>query len=344
MAFPQDTDGIVHPLARPPAVGVSGRALARLRRRGVVRIERGAEPSPTTLTALMRAGVVLSAAADADLGPVAPDLDAVLRREVDPADHDARELQSIRLRRYAWSHGRPTPSISVVLASRRPADLLDAVAMVEAQRGSDVQLCVGLHGEGWEPTIADRIGERFSGPLVVERFTDAVDLGSMLQALSLRADGTYVSKWDDDDLYGADHLLDLVLAHDYSGADLVGKGAEFVYLEGSDRTIRRFAIGAERPAVTLAGGTLLLARDRLQELGGWPAAPKGADQRLLDALLADGGVSYRTHGFQFILRRRPPERSGGHTWSADDDYFLADEVAGRDGLALGFADIEPAES
>ncbi len=90
----------------------------------------------------------------------------------------------------------------------------------------------------------------------------------MLHLLAERADGRYVSKWDDDDIYGPDHLLDLVLAHDYSNADLVGKGAEFVHLEASDVTIRRFAIGAERPAVTLAGGTLLLERDRLRDLGG----------------------------------------------------------------------------
>ena len=162
----------------------------------------------------------------------------------------------------------------------------------------------------------------------------------MLHALCERADGDFVSKWDDDDLYGPDHLLDLVLAHDYSGADLIGKGAEFVYLESSDVTIRRFAIGAERPGVTLAGGTLLLGRERLRDLGGWPSAAKGADQLLIERVLGVGGVSYRTHGFQFVLRRRPPAHAGGHTWAATDDYFLNDAVVRRPGLDLGFADIE----
>lgn len=122
---------------------------------------------------------------------------------------------------------------------------------------------------GWLAVSDHRSDQRvLAGLLLVEKFGGDTDLGSMLHLLAERADGRYVSKWDDDDIYGPDHLLDLVLAHDYSNADLVGKGAEFVHLEASDVTIRRFAIGAERPAVTLAGGTLLLERDRLRDLGG----------------------------------------------------------------------------
>ena len=106
------------------------------------------------------------------------------------------------------------------------------------------------------------------------------------------------------------------------------------------RGVVRLQAGAERPAVTLAGGTPLLERDRLRELGGWPPARAGADKLLIDAVLAEGGMTYRTHGFQFILRRRPPSQAGGHTWSAPDDYFLADAVERRAGRDLGFADID----
>ena len=39
------------------------------------------------------------------------------------------------------------------------------------------------------------------------------------------------TKVDDDDRYGPEHIWDLVLARQFSGATVVGKGAEFVYLE-----------------------------------------------------------------------------------------------------------------
>ena len=54
-----------------------------------------------------------------------------------------------------------------------------------------------------------------------------------------RAQGTLLAKVDDDDTYGTEHIWDLVLARHYSGATLVGKGTEFVYLETLDTTVRR---------------------------------------------------------------------------------------------------------
>ena len=73
--------------------------------------------------------------------------------------------------------------------------------------------------------------------------------------------------------------------------------------------------------------------------GGWPAAPQRVDGLLIDAVLRAGGSSYRTHGFQFVLRRRRPSTGLGHTWPASDEYFLREAVDQRPGLALGFADI-----
>ncbi|MEO0494857.1 MAG: hypothetical protein AAF081_15720 [Actinomycetota bacterium] len=336
-AFPQDTDGEIEVLdTLPGGAGFSPREVRRLRRRGVVRVEAPlTAESSGSLLQLARAGVVLTAPTSAPSSP----LGAVLDATVDPCDHRARELQSIRVRRAAWAEEvGTTTQVSVLLATRRPDELPGAVDQVARQHGCDVQLCVGLHGPHWDADTEERIGERFEGPSVIERFGDDVDLGTMLDRLARRAEGRVVVKWDDDDLYGDEHLLDLVLAHHYSGAELVGKAAEFVHLGGSDITIRRFAIGAERPSTTLAGGTLLVERTHLHELGGWPPGPKRVDALLIAAVLEAGGTCYRTHGFQFILRRRRDD-ADGHTWSAPDDYFLRDAVDQAPGLALDLADI-----
>jgi hypothetical protein len=145
-----------------------------------------------------------------------------------------------------------------------------------------------------------------------------------------------VTKWDDDDWYGPQHVLDLALAHDYSGAEVVGKAAEFVYLESCDTTIRRMSTGAESYSATIAGGTLLMSRSWLDDLGGWPDVRTAVDRHLLTASERAGGSTYRTHGFQYVLRRRA---DGDHTWASADDYFLAAATQRRAGLDLGFADI-----
>ena len=63
-----------------------------------------------------------------------------------------------------------------------------------------------------------------------------------------------LSKVDDDDWYGPDHIWDLVLAREVSGAALVGKGSEFVSLASSEATIRRFIGGADTWTTTIGGG------------------------------------------------------------------------------------------
>ncbi len=106
-----------------------------------------------------------------------------------------------------------------------------------------------------------------------DAMTRSISAKSSICCLVL-AEGELVTKWDDDDWYGPHHLEDLIDALRYSGADLVGKAAEFVRLEQLDLTIRRFRLGAESYSSTIAGGTLLLRRSSLESVGGWAPEPR----------------------------------------------------------------------
>ncbi len=265
-----------------------------------------------------------------------------------------RELHSIRLRREAltrfsargcWSHigsvlgseVRSTPAVSVLLPSNRPDDVVAAARQVAAQERVDVQLVVGLHGSHMPVDLSAQLHMAFPGDLVVECLPDSMNLGQVLNVLTERADRPLVAKWDDDDWYAPCHLADLVLAREYSGAPLVGKAAEFVFLEALDVTIRRFATGAERWSTTVGGGTLLLSAADLRRVR-WADVPRQVDRRLIDAMARQGLRCYRTHGFGYVLRRRSHEL-GEHTWHVDDAYFLRHSVDQRPGLDLEFADV-----
>jgi hypothetical protein len=228
-----------------------------------------------------------------------------------------------------------TPSVTVLLASNRPDDVLDAARQVAAQRVGSVQLVVGLHGSHMSPQLDEQLAEHFDGDLVVRHLPDELNLGQVLNVLTAEADGDLVTKWDDDDWYDSRHLADLIAALEYSGADMVAKAAEFVYLESLDLTVRRFATGSERFSTTVAGGTLLLTRTELQHVG-WADAPRRVDRLLIDALEDRSRTVYRTHGFGYVLRRRGGAL-GQHTWQAGDAYFLRQSVDQRSGLDLAFA-------
>ncbi len=273
-------------------------------------------------------------------------------------DDVVRELHALCIRRAALDRHSPrgwwgsvgervgvdvhtAPSISVLLPSNRPDDVLDAARRVADQVGVDVQLVVGLHGSHMPASLDDGLAAAFGGDLVIRRLADDLNLGQVMNDLTAFADGDLVSKWDDDDWYDPHHLADLAWAMEYSGASMVGKAAEFVYLETLDLTIRRFATGCERMSTTVAGGTLMLTRDDLTGIG-WANVPRQVDRQLIDALEARGLATYRTHGFGYVLRRRS-EAMAQHTWIAGDEYFLRQASDQRPGLDLAFAGFHTAD-
>ena len=85
------------------------------------------------------------------------------------------------------------------------------------------------------------------------RVDGELTLGDALNAGVEASRGELVTKMDDDDYYSTEHLWDLVLALEYSGADLVGKAAEFVYLEEIDVTVRQISPGRRTRGWRAAG-------------------------------------------------------------------------------------------
>lgn len=285
-----------------------------------------------------------------------PRLEALLGRELfglmvsPPASGDfaERELHGVRMQRAAlrehsaWAcecrlGRRAFPTLSVLLATKRPHLLKWAVAGVARQTYPSIELILGLHGDGFNGL--ERHLAAFPHPHTVVRAAAAEPLGGVLGRLSAAASGAFVTKMDDDDLYGADHLWDLMLAREYSQADLVGKWLEFIYLARRDRTIAWQNGASERYQTShLAGPSLLLARDTLERAGGWRPATSGVDAALQRDVLRAGGRLYRTHSAGMLMIRHGRH----HTW---DDAAAPPFLARADRAWPGFdphrAGVEP---
>ena len=319
---------------------VSARTIAGLRTHQGVRVD-WAEASPElarTVAALAMAGIPLVGdppplEARPWLGEA---LFGVLSGDADLTDPLRREEHSIRLRRAALlTHSGPGwrsrvaeaagrtvprfPTCSVVLATRRPHQLDFALKQVGRQRGIDVELVVAAHG--FEPDVG-QVREQLHGRAVeVVSLPPDTLFGDVLNAGVAASSGDVVVKMDDDDFYGPDFLLDLFLAREYSGADVVGTPAEFVYLEDLNRTVRRTGTprdASERFANLVAGGTITIRRELLAAVGGFSPVRRFVDQQLFHATQAAGGTIYRSHGLGFMLQRT----SDGHTWPVGDEHFL----------------------
>ena len=274
--------------------------------------------------------------------------------DIRSADVETRERLSIAMRRVALrehslaSRARQVcaaagvgeapglPKVSVLLPTRRPALLARALASVARQSYPNLELVLALHGEGFA-----EVGEALAGlgcPAKVCRVSGDAPLGSVLAAATAAAGGTLLAKMDDDDLYGADHIWDLVLAREYSGAELVGKGIETVYLAGPGCTVRlRVGTGETYRMRHLSGGALLVSRHALERAGGWPGVERAEDTELIDAVHRGGLGVYRLHGAGYVVVRH-----GANTSIYPDEYYLrrADAVlAGfRPGADMAWAE------
>lgn len=289
---------------------------------------------------------------DARLEPLlGEELWRLVNLDMDGLDAGARERLSIRMRRAAlrehslaarvrqicetvFPDPPEPPLVSVLLATRRPHLLERAVAFVGRQTYPRVELVLVLHGEGFPESVLLPAG--FPHAIRVARVDGALSLGSALNAGVEASSGPLLAKMDDDDLYGDEHLWDLVLAREYSGADLVGKGIEFVYLAQSNRTAHCFTGWGETWTSHLAGGSTLVSREMLDRAGGWRRLRVGTDTLFIEDVFRAGGSVYRTHGAGFVLVRHGLE----HTWEREDAYFLAHAAETRQGWAPELAGLD----
>ena len=285
----------------------------------------------------------LDAAVAAHLGPRVA---AAITAPVDLTDDGAREEHSVLTRRAALTEFSSTawrrrvgglagirfahqPAVSVVMATRRPDLLEHALGQVARQRGVErLELVLAPHG--FEPDAA-RVGE-LAGNVTVQVVSQPEDVlfGDVLHAAARVASGDVVVKMDDDDWYAPDMVADLLLARSYSGAELVGMPDDVYFLEPRDETIR---IGqpSEVYRQFVAGGTILVERGLLHEVGGFRSVRRHVDAQLIGAVRAAGGATYRTHGLGYILRRT----DAGHTWQADLDDLRSRAAESVPGFAPG---------
>jgi len=253
-------------------------------------------------------------------------------------DHLGRRARFDSLLQDHGRPGLPSMSVSVTVATNRP-DMVDHWSrQLEVQDHPDFEVVAALHGDAFDEGTVARLRDRLGDRLTVLRIDESHTLGDALNAAARAAAGDLLVKWDDDDFYDLCHLQDLVRAKEYSGATLVGKAAEFAYLAGPDRTVRRLKTSSEAFSRTICGATLAITRADLRELGGWRRSRRRVDSMLIEDVAAAGGATYRTSGFGFVMMRAGAV-GHSHTWTADDDYFLDGAIDQRRGLALDFCGV-----
>ncbi|MEW2356481.1 glycosyltransferase [Spirillospora sp. NPDC029432] len=225
----------------------------------------------------------------------------------------------------------PPPSVSLVLPTCRAEQIGPAIERAARQVWRPLQLVVVLHAVAVDPTLVEkRARDAGLDDVVVIEADAALPLGACLNLGVEAADGAYIGKMDDDELYGPHYVADLLPAFGYTDAAVVGKLAHYTHLASIDAMVLRHPGQEHRYVNVLRGGALLAEGGLLREYR-FAEVGRGEDTDLFRRLRADGVLVYAADRYSFVtIRHADPER---HTWRPSDLELLADGRVLHYGLA-----------
>ena len=222
----------------------------------------------------------------------------------------ANELAEIsQIRKVRREAIKEYPKVSVVIATLRPTDLENILNQILKQTLPSFELLLGLHNIDLNTKHKALIKKLSTRKISVShfKFAKSATLGEILSSLCEKSTGAYISKMDDDDYYGPEHLRDLVDAALDTKADVVGRAMNYVYLEPLSLSVRRFSPtgiqAVELWTDWVCGGTILVKRDAAEAAGWFGKGTTAVDRYLLSNVTENGGKIYRTYGAGYIYRR-----------------------------------------
>lgn len=232
-----------------------------------------------------------------------------------------QELAGVNTSAVPQSSMAARPNISAVVSTIRPQQLDHIFKTIGRQKDIDVELILVAHK--FDPTLFDL--KRLASTHDVEDFTvlemgEEHTLGDCLNAAVSKAGGSFITKMDDDDLYGDHYLFDQVSALRYSGASVVGKQAHFMYLADSDATLFRFG-DREHRFTNLVMGPTMLGHAEVFRNTPFESRSRGEDTQFLRDVIAEGGTVYSSDRFNFMQMRGGDGKH--HTWDLSDAELTA---------------------
>ena len=207
--------------------------------------------------------------------------------------------------------------VSIICATKRLKYLTRIGESFNRQSYPYRRLILVLHGKEFDGITDERIVDQLRvRDCTILRESESTLFGDCLNSALDKVDAPYVTKFDDDDFYGEHHLSDLLVAHDYSSADIVGKWAHEVYFENEDFSLDWCLDRQEDYAEHLPGATILMRSELIQDLR-FDSVARAIDTHLFDRLAKRDGRLYSTHRFNFTRVRHDD-----HTFHRDIEYFL----------------------
>ncbi|WP_036711518.1 glycosyltransferase [Paenibacillus pinihumi] len=150
-----------------------------------------------------------------------------------------------------------------------------------------------------------------------------VSLGNCLNYGVKLTKYSLIAKFDDDDYYAPNYLTESVRSLSRHNADISGKRAHYMYLQGKKLLLHRYYNKANQYVQLVQGATLLVKLHVFRKVR-FPNRNRGECVKFCSNSRAKGFKIYSGSPYNFVAIRRRNSRD--HTWIVSDKQLISRNV------------------
>ncbi|MGP9530326.1 glycosyltransferase family protein [Psychrobacter sp. AOP7-A1-18] len=229
--------------------------------------------------------------------------------------------------------------VSIILPTMRPHFIDRIVSNIGNQTYSNIECIIITQGYSKDDVdnLRSKLDEFKNITCKVIENNSSQNLGARLNQALQHAEGEFIAKFDDDDLYFPNYLTDMMLPFKFGDWSVVGKKEGFFYLEAEDKLIVKYPNQRHIDTDFVMGATLIMRKSDLIEIGGFLEASKGEDSDLLKRMRSNGKKIYASDPFNFVVWRSSD--SSSHSWDINKEFYESNCNFIGNGIPLNIVEV-----
>ncbi|ACX64890.1 glycosyltransferase [Paenibacillus sp. Y412MC10] len=219
----------------------------------------------------------------------------------------------------SFNNSSKTQGVSIITCTNRPNYIKNLFHNFARQSHAKKELIIVVNDSTIALSPYQQIANKHRN-IQIYRMPEHVTLGACLNYAVSKTKYGIVAKFDDDDYYAPHYLSDSLKSLRRSNADIIGKRAHYMYLQGSKTLILRFPNDETRTVTMLPGATLIFKKNVFNKVR-FPNQNVGEDDLFCTRSKSKGFKVYSGNKYHFTAVRR--KNSSGHTWIISDQELMA---------------------
>lgn len=207
--------------------------------------------------------------------------------------------------------------VSVITVTNRSFSIDNILHNYLTQKYANKELIIiinknSINLEEWKELVS------FRDDISVFKLDEIKSLGECLNFAIGTSKYPFISKFDDDDYYGSNYLVDSLNAFKYTDASIVGKYSVYAYMEDSNELLLRYPGFENRYMDYVAGSTITFKKSICEKIK-FKHINKSEDTLFFSECINMGYKIYSSDRFNHIISRR--KNLDTHTWKISEIEF-----------------------